>query len=184
MLTISEEDFLWYVNRALDEMVAILFRLGDDDVNRKPDLPGANSPFAIVTHCTGVMEYWGGHVVRGRDNTRDRDSEFVATGTVPELVARVEDARSRLRDDVHKCSPALPPRKPPDENDQDLPLGRTQMGVMMHIYEELAWHLGHLEITRDILLKDGRNEAFASARSGLFRCRAAMCCLPCLSRRP
>lgn len=157
MLTISEEDFLWYVNRALDEMIAILFRLGDDDVNRKPDLPGANSPFAIVTHCTGVMEYWGGHVVRGRKDTRDRDAEFRATGTVPDLVDRVEQARQRLREDVLSADGLAPPITPPKDEDRDLPLGRTQMGVLMHVYEELAWHLGHLEITRDVLLEDRRS---------------------------
>ncbi|MFN2594888.1 MAG: DUF664 domain-containing protein [Actinomycetota bacterium] len=154
MLSISEEDFLWYTNRALDEMIAVLFRLGDDDVNRKPDLPGANSPYVIVDHCLGVMEYWGGHVVRGRDSIRDRDAEFRATGKVPELVERVEQARSRLRDDVHKCLSTAPPRKPPPAEDRGLPLSRTQAAVLIHIYEELAQHLGHLEITRDILLKE------------------------------
>ncbi|MDQ3876931.1 MAG: DinB family protein [Actinomycetota bacterium] len=154
MLTISEEDFLWYLNRALDEMIAILFRLGDDDVNRKPNLAGANSPFAIVTHCLGVMEYWGGHIVRGRKSERDRDAEFRASGSVPELVERVETARRQLRQDVLKADGLAPPSTLPEDDDRDRPLGRTQMGVLMHIYEELAWHLGHLEITRDILLKD------------------------------
>ena len=153
MLTISEEDFLWFTNRALDEMIAILFRLGDDDVNRRPDLPGANSPFAIVTHCLGVMEYWGGHIARGRRNVRDRDAEFRASGTVPDLVQRVEEARSKLREDVHKSDSAAAPINLPPEKDRDLPLGRTQGGALVHIYEELAQHLGQLEITRDLLLK-------------------------------
>lgn len=157
MLTISEEDFLWYVNRALDEMVAILNRLDDESVNKRPDLPGANTPFQIVTHCLGVMEYWGGHIVRGRENRRDRDAEFRATGTIGELVDRLEAARRRFRDDVLHADPsAAPPNLPPDEEDRDRPLGRTQAGVLMHVYEELAWHLGHLEISRDILL-EGRS---------------------------
>ncbi len=53
-------DELWFVALALDNMVAMLRELGHDGANRRPELPGANSAYAIVTHCLGVMEFWGG----------------------------------------------------------------------------------------------------------------------------
>jgi len=34
-------------------MLDIVTRLGDDLANRHLDLPGANSPYAILTHCLG-----------------------------------------------------------------------------------------------------------------------------------
>ena len=76
MISVSTSDFLWFVDHALDEMVGILRGLGDDLANRRPDLDGANSPYAILTHCLGVMEYWGGWMIAGREIERDRDAEF------------------------------------------------------------------------------------------------------------
>ena len=110
---ISIEDFLYYVDDALDGMVRIVSDLGDDLANRRPDVPGANSPFAIVTHCLGVMEYWGGEVVAGRSIVRDRPAEFRATGRVAELTDRVERARRQLRADIVALDPFGPPRNSP-----------------------------------------------------------------------
>jgi hypothetical protein len=35
-LAVSEADFLWFVDLALDQMVAIVVQLGDDGANRRP----------------------------------------------------------------------------------------------------------------------------------------------------
>src|SRR5215469_983865 len=86
---ISDEVYLLFVDHALDSMAQALQQLGDDLANRRPDVPGANSPYAIVTHCLGVIEYWAGHLVAGREVERDRDAEFTASGDVDELVARI-----------------------------------------------------------------------------------------------
>ena len=80
MLEVRTEDVLWYADHSLDEMVAILRQLGDETANRRPRLPGANSPFAIVTHCLGVMEFWAGAVIADRPIVRDRDAEFSRDG--------------------------------------------------------------------------------------------------------
>ena len=148
---ISVEDFLSFVDEALDGMVAIVVDLGDDLANRRPDLPGANSPYAILTHCLGVMTYWGGEVVAGRTIERDRDAEFRAAGAVDDLVARVDEARTRFRADLAGLEPDAPPRGPVHPEDADLPLGRTQGGAVFHVYEELAQHRGQLEVTADVL---------------------------------
>lgn len=148
---ISIDDFLYYVDDALDAMVRIISELGDDLANRRPDVPGANSPFAILTHCLGVMEYWGGEVVAGRGIVRDRPAEFRATGRVAELADRAERARQQLRADIVALDPFGTPRGSPHDTDATLPLARTQGGALLHIYEELAQHRGQLEITRDVL---------------------------------
>jgi hypothetical protein len=148
---ISIDDFLYYLDDALDGMVRIVGELGDDLANRRPAMPGANSPFAILTHCLGVMEYWGGEIVAGRRIVRDRPAEFRATGRVAELVAATERARQRLRADLAALDPFAAPRGQPRVEDITLPLGRTQGGALLHIYEELAQHRGQMEITRDLL---------------------------------
>lgn len=148
---ISIEDFLGYVDDALDGMVEIVHELGDDLANRRPRMPGANSPFAILTHCLGVMEYWGGEIIAGRRVTRDRPAEFRARGLVAELTEDTQRARQQLRADIAALDAFGPPRGNPHATDRTLALARTQGGVLLHIYEELAQHRGQMEITRDIL---------------------------------
>jgi hypothetical protein len=148
---ISVDDFLYYVDDALEGMVRIVSELGDNLANRRPDLPGANSPFAILFHCLGVMEYWGGEIVAGRSIVRDRPAEFLATGRVTELTEATERARQQLRADVAALDPWGPPRGVPYAHYAALPPARSQGGALLHIYEELAQHRGQMEITRDLL---------------------------------
>src|SRR6478672_3829589 len=100
MLSISDDDFLYFAERALRGMAVIVAELGDDLANSKPDIPGANTPFALLTHCLGVVEYWAGQVNIGRDVHRDRAAEFVATGRVTDLLARTERVLAQLAEDV------------------------------------------------------------------------------------
>lgn len=150
---ISVEDYLWYADTALDAMVGIVDALGDERANQTPDLPGANSPFAILTHCLGVMDFWGGQVIAGRQIERDREAEFVATGSVSDLVDRARTAREQLEQDLEAFDPAAPPRGAVGRDDLAIPIGRTQGGALFHIYEELSQHLGQMELTRDILMR-------------------------------
>jgi hypothetical protein len=152
VLVFSSSDYLWFVDRALDEMVTIVTELGDEDSNRQVGLDGANSPYAILTHCLGVMEYWGGFYVAGRAVQRDRAAEFRARGSVPELVSQTVAARRQLEADLLLAQPTAAPRNPPKPEDADLPFGRSQGAVLLHIYEELAQHLGHMEMTRDLIM--------------------------------
>jgi uncharacterized damage-inducible protein DinB len=149
---ISVEDYLWYIDDSLTGMTDILTALGDDLANTTPGLPQTNSPYAIVTHCLGVMEFWGGQVVAGRDVQRDRAAEFTATGQVADLVARVAESRARLARDAERLDPAAPPRGVVRGKDADRPHGQRQGAVLMHVFEEVARHRGQLELTRDVLV--------------------------------
>lgn len=149
---ISVEDLLLYVDDALDGMVGIVESLGDDLANRRPDLPGANSPYAVLTHCLGVMTYWAGELIAGRVIDRDRPAEFTASGPVADLVARVRDARGQLAEDLAGFDGFAPLRGKPDPADTADPFGQTQGGALVHVYEELAQHRGQMEVTRDVLL--------------------------------
>jgi hypothetical protein len=151
-VVISDDDYLWFAGRALDGMAAVLIELGDEHANRQPPLPGANTPFAIVTHCLGVLDFWAGSLVAGRTVVRDRDAEFAASGPVAGLVERVTAAKEQLRADLAAAAPAEPLRAPAPEKYLETPAGRSQGGALQHVYEELAQHHGQLELTRDVLL--------------------------------
>jgi Protein of unknown function (DUF664) len=153
---ISLEDLLWYVEEALAAMSGIVADLGDELANQRIDAPDANSPFAVLTHCLGVIEYWGGEVIADRPIDRDREAEFRASGPVADLLARVAVTRAQLTRDLAGLDPAAAPRGPVDAEDAATPVGRTQGGVLLHIYEELAQHRGQLEVTRDVLLRTAR----------------------------
>lgn len=152
MVVISEADYLWYVDLALDQMAGIVRELGDELANTAPDLPGANSPFVILTHCLGVIEFWAGAVVAGRPTDRDRDAEFVASGTVDDLLLRARAAREQLERDLTSLDAEAPPRASFGPDDATKPLGRSQGGALIHILEELYQHTGQMELTRDVLL--------------------------------
>lgn len=143
----------WYflVDRHLDRMLAIVTELGDELANRAPDLPGANSPYQLVFHCCGMLEWWTSEATLGRDVGRDRDAEFVATGTVAGLRERVDQVTAQLADDLAAIDLDASLLGPSGDYERT-PIGATARGALLHVLEELAQHHGHLEITRDLLL--------------------------------
>ena len=119
---------------------------------------GSNSPYALLTHCLGAMRRWSSTVNLGGTVPRDRDAEFTATGPVSTLVERAARERQAFIDDVAATDlDALPVAPPADR--VDAPARSYQVtdcrAVLLHVVEELAQHLGHLEITRDVLLARG-----------------------------
>ncbi len=155
---ISVDDYLVFVDDALDGMIGIVVELGDELANRRLDLPGSNSPYAVLTHCLGVMNYWPGLFIAGRTIERDRAAEFRASGTAVDLVDRARRARAQLQEDLTSFEPLASPlggaleahlRAWPE--DADLPLTKSQGGVLIHLYEELAQHRGQMETCRDVL---------------------------------
>ena len=135
-------------------MLATLRALGDDLANRRPDLPGANSPVQIVTHCCGVLEFWGGEVIADRPITRDRPAEFEAVAPVEDVAALVATQREQLSRDLAGFDGTAPGHGA--YRDQHWARGlQTQGAVLMHIYEELAQHRGQLDISADLLRAGG-----------------------------
>jgi Protein of unknown function (DUF664) len=148
---ISVDTLISYTERAVDQMAGIVSDLGDDLANRRPLLPGANSPYAILRHCLGVMEFWGGHMVAGRVVHRDRDSEFRSSGPVATLLAATQQGKATFRADAATADPGAPPRGThPDADARDLET-LSQGSVLLHVLEEVTQHLGQMELTRDML---------------------------------
>jgi uncharacterized damage-inducible protein DinB len=149
---VSADEYLYFTGRALEGMSAALAELGDDLANRRPALCGGNSPYAVLTHCLGVVDYWAGTLVAGREVHRDRDAEFSAAGPVAPLLARAAGASAQLAADVAAARWHEPLRaEPPAEYlgpDRQL----TQGGALLHVLEELAQHHGQVQVLRDALL--------------------------------
>jgi hypothetical protein len=149
---VNIDEYLYFLDRALDGMLAALRELGDDRANDAPPLPGANAPWAITYHCTHVAEYWIGHLIGGRDSHRDRDAEFTARGTIAELDRTITDLRQRLRQDLSDFDPAAPLTNTPPADYEGPSRALSPTGVLLHVLEELAQHHGQVELSRDLLL--------------------------------
>lgn len=158
-IAIAEGDLLAavlvHVDRALNGMVATVRDLGDDRVNAPTGLAVGNTAYQLVRHCCGVLEFWGGQVLADRPIERDRDAEFVSAGSVAELVALIEVHRLRFRADLAGFDGPADPAGPLRERDLDRDELRTQAGILLHVYEELAQHRGHLDVTADIVAAGG-----------------------------
>ena len=140
-----------YVDRAVEAMADIVGDLGDELANTRPGPPGANSPYAILRHCLGVMEFWAGQVVAGRPVDRDREAEFRASGPAADLIAAAQQAQRRFRADIVTADPTARPRATDPSMGQDELEFVSQGHSLLHVMEEVCQHLGQMEITRDLL---------------------------------
>ncbi len=123
-------------------------------LNRPVQMPEANSLFAIATHLVGAGEAWTLGFVGGRTIQRDRAAEFHATGKYADIDQRYE----RWIADLHDTLDTLP----------DSELGRPTTApvyregldaevmlvgdVLVHALEHTALHLGHVQITKQVLM--------------------------------
>jgi Protein of unknown function (DUF664) len=155
-VAVPVSDYLWFVDRALGEMSAIVEELGDDLANRRPPFRDANSAYVILTHCLGVVEFWGGATVAERPVQRDRVAEFAARGDVAGLLRRTEHARRRLREDLVGLDAAAPPVSVRHDPHDFRPYYESKGAVLVHLLRELFQHLGQMEITRDALVAGQR----------------------------
>jgi hypothetical protein len=158
------------IERHLEPMLDIVAGLGDDLANTVADLPGANSPYQIVFHCCGMLEWWTREAILGGSVRRDRAAEFVATGTVDELRARVAQVTTQLRADLSQIEPDEPLRGGQADYG-GTPIAASAQGALLHVLEELAQHHGHLEITRDVIRGQSRPGRGRAADPPAFRSR-------------
>jgi bifunctional pyridoxal-dependent enzyme with beta-cystathionase and maltose regulon repressor activities len=155
------EEFYWFVERGVRGMLAIAQQLGDDLASARPDLPGANSAYGLLTHCLGVIDYWVGHLVAGRAIERDRAAEFEASGPVANLAAAAEQGLAQFADDLRDYRQGAALAAAPDAGFLGPERDLTQTGVLLHVLEEVTQHHGQLEVLRDALMQERRPKPFA-----------------------
>lgn len=132
----------------LDEMIDVVAGLDDKTANAVPGLPGGNSAYQILSHCLGMARQWTAEHILGEPTGRDRAAEFRASGDVAELVARARATREQLAADLARMEPGM---QVPGRPGADTFWSHEVEGILLHVLEELCQHLGHLEITRDLV---------------------------------
>lgn len=144
------------IERIAREIMAKLATLSDEQLNRRLPVPDANTLFAIATHAVGMGEFWVLTLVGDRPSNRKRSAEFVAVGGGKALLARYQQWIA----DTHALLDTLPESamvrvvEPPFEfrstgGLQEGPL--TVRDCLLHVVEHTATHLGHIQLTADLL---------------------------------
>jgi len=145
----SETILVQFILQKFDEVTALIKELPDNLLNTAPAAPGSNTPVQILAHCCGMARFWISTVNLGADIFRDREAEFTARLTRAEALALADEARRELVADLERTKMQSAPANPsPARHDY---WGATCEGVLLHVFEELCQHLGHLEITRDVM---------------------------------
>jgi len=135
------------------DIVRELSDVSHDVLNQPVDVPEANSLFAIATHLKASGRVWTLVAAGGRDIPRDRDAEFVATGTFEELKADYDKWLGEMHDVLDGM---------PDE-ELSRPTGvaayRPNLGVddmtvehaLLHCLDHMGIHFGHIQVTKQFL---------------------------------
>ena len=144
-----------YLDHAFAGLHRVLDRLDDTTVNRRPHGDTTDSVAALVTHCCELAPFWLDHVGLDRPTSRDRDAEFRAESDVATLRQMIDDTTGRCHDMVGTLDGASSAPYHPLRN--QLPGGdRSDTSVILHVFEELFQHLGHMELTADAVTSSSR----------------------------
>jgi hypothetical protein len=153
-----------YIERVSQDVIAELRKLSDAQLNRPLPIPDTNTIYAIATHYVGMGEFWVLSLVGGQPSQRNRSAEFQAAGTGEAVIARIQawviQAKALLaampaeRLDAFASPPASFAGSGGFKPDAPL----TCRQCLMHVVEHCATHLGHIQLTKDLLLAldDGR----------------------------
>ena len=107
-----------------------------------------------MTHAFSACEWWCSHIIVGHSSDRIRDDEFAATGDIAALRGAGERLRERLRELAPGLRAAEELAHAAVTSEDPLDGEWTVGAALLHSYEELAQHLGHLELTVDLVLAD------------------------------
>jgi hypothetical protein len=129
--------------------------LPDDALNEVLTIQPTNTLFQLGTHIAGSARYWAITNTGGTDFHRDRDAEFMAVGNSADLLANLDELIRQIGDHVRGLSAEQLNRACSLrtasfsfwEGHEPLP----QRHALLHALEHTGLHLGHIQITRQIL---------------------------------
>ena len=125
--------------------LAVVNGMSEADARRSV-VPSAWTPFDLVVHLAGVERHWFAFTLAGdRGHTPVRPSEPVTLAAAAALY-RAEVQRSDLILAGFELNDPITLQ--PDELVGEV---TTVRGVLLHVIEETARHVGHLDIARELI---------------------------------
>jgi len=148
------ETYSKYIRKQVADVHAALKGLSEEQLNGRPDVPGANSGYVIATHVLGNARAWVLGIVCGQPLRRDRPGEFASSGTYGEL----GQAACALSAEIDAALAALEPstldyRFVPSQElwgeGEAKEISRRE--GLVHVVEHAAMHLGQIQLTADLV---------------------------------
>lgn len=143
-----------YIRKQIAEVHAALKGLSDEQLNQRPDVPGANSGFVIATHVLGNARAWILGIACGQPLRRDRPAEFASRGTYEEL----GKAAGALSGEIDAALAGLDPSTLDDRLSpahelwgEGEPQEITRREALAHVLEHASMHLGQIQLTVDLV---------------------------------
>lgn len=144
----AEVESLWrYIGRSVDRILLCLDGLSEDDLNWRP-LDSANSLYVLATHMMGNIEANVLGVLCHERIVRQRDDEFRARGSA---AGPLQGKWRALQDTVSSHLAQLPPRALDREYEHPRRGRITGRDLLITTARHAAEHVGHAELTRDLL---------------------------------
>ena len=143
-----------YIREKVSQINAALRDLTEDELNRAPDVPGANSGFVVATHTFGNVRAWVLGIVCGQDLRRNRPAEFASRGTYAELGVAARQLTGEIDEALQKLDPAtLGDRFVPAQElwGEGTPTEFERREALAHVLEHAGIHLGHIHMTVELL---------------------------------
>jgi uncharacterized damage-inducible protein DinB len=148
MLPDKEIESLWrYIRRSVERILACLEGVEEADLNWRP-LENANSLYILAVHVIANVEANILGALCSQDIVRHRDEEFKARGSsVEPVLQRWRDVQERVSSHLAKLSSS-----DLDKEYDHLRRGKiTGRDLLVAIARHAAEHVGHAELTRDLL---------------------------------
>ncbi|MGA2284724.1 MAG: DinB family protein [Dehalococcoidia bacterium] len=132
--------------------------LSQSQLNWRPSIAGANSAYAIAAHTLGNARAWVLGIACGQQVERDRPAEFRASGgDAAVLAAEAKNLSHEIESALASLSPADLERRlvpPPDLFGEGEPYEISVREALLHVVEHAALHLGQLQLTHDLALRN------------------------------
>jgi uncharacterized damage-inducible protein DinB len=145
-----------YIRKQIAEVHASLGELSDDQLNRRPDVPGANSGYVIATHVLGNARAWILGIACGQPLRRDRPGEFASRGTYEGLGKLAEALSGEIEAALGEDASTLDDRLSPSGElwGEGEPEEITRREALAHVLEHASMHLGQIQLTRDLVCSE------------------------------
>jgi len=148
------ETYSKYIRKQIADVHAALKGMREGQLNRRPDVPAANSGYVIATHVLGNARAWVLGIVCGQALSRDRPGEFASRGTFEEL----GKAACALSGEIDAALAGLDPSKldgrfvPSQELwGEGEPQEISRREGLAHVLEHASMHLGQIQLTVDMI---------------------------------
>lgn len=143
------KSFVDMLDKLHEECKQTLQGLGTAQLDWRPG-EGENSIAVLAAHIAGAEKFWVGDCIMEEPSNRDRPAEFATEGVSQKALANVLDGSLEyVRTELVKLSDATLTefRAHPRTGDQI-----TVAWALNHVIQHTALHLGHMQLTRNLLV--------------------------------